>query len=55
MNITIYQWHQKKSERLEQMLSPYQLEIKNKYNIKVGATNKLIPNLYPKKNYVCSL
>ena len=34
------------------MLSPYQLEIKNKYNIKVGATNKLIPNLYPKKNYV---
>ena len=37
---------------LEQMLSPYQLEIKNKYNIKVGVTNKLIPNLYPKKNYV---
>ena len=34
------------------MLSPYQFEIKNKYNIKLGFTNKLIPNLYPKKNYV---
>ena len=33
----------------EEMLSPFQLEIKNKYNIKVGVTNKLIPNLLPKR------
>ena len=37
---------------IEEMLSPYQFEIKNKYNIKLGVTNKLIPNLYQKKNYV---
>ena len=29
------------------MLSPIQLEIKNEYGIKVGITNKLIPNLIP--------
>ena len=34
----------------EKMLSPFQLEIKNKYGIKVGITNKLVPNLLPKKN-----
>ena len=34
----------------EKMLSPFQLEIKNKYGIKVGITNKLAPNLLPKKN-----
>ena len=33
----------------EEMLSPFQLEIKNKYNIKVGVTNKLISNLLPKR------
>ena len=36
----------------EEMLSPIQLEMKNKYDIKEGTTNKLIPNLTPKKNYV---
>ena len=36
----------------EKMLSPIHMEIKNKYDIKVGITNKLIPNLLPKKNYV---
>ena len=36
----------------EGMLSPIQLEMKNKYDIKEGTTNKLIPNLTPKKNYV---
>ena len=36
----------------EKMLAPIQLEIKNKYDITVGITNKLIPNLLPKKNYV---
>ena len=36
----------------DKMLSPFQLEIKKEYDIKVGVTNKLIPNLYPKKNYV---
>ena len=33
------------------MLSPYQLKIKNKYDIKSGDINKLVPNLLPKKNY----
>ena len=47
--IMIFQWHQKKSE---EMLSPIRLEIKNKYDIKAGGTNKLIPYLLPKKNYV---
>ena len=36
----------------EEMLSPIQLEIKKEYDIEVGVTNKLIPNLLPKKNYV---
>ena len=36
----------------EEMLSSFQLKMKNKYDIKVGVTNKLIPNLLPKKNYV---
>ena len=36
----------------EEMLSLLQLKIKKEYNIKVGLTNNLIPNLYPKKNYV---
>ena len=35
----------------EKILAPIQLEIKNKYDIKVGIT-KLIPNLLPRKNYV---
>ena len=33
----------------DEMLSLIQLEIKNKYGIKVGITNKLVPNLMPKK------
>ena len=33
----------------EEILSPFQLEIKVKCNIKVGVTNKLIPNLLPKR------
>ena len=36
----------------DEMLSPIQFEIKNECGIKVGITNKLIPNLMPKKNYV---
>ena len=36
----------------EEMLSPLQLKIKNKHNIKVGGINKLILNLMEKKNYV---
>ena len=36
----------------EEKLSPIQLEIKDKYDIKVGVTNKLIPNLLPKRKYV---
>ena len=36
----------------EEMLSTIQLEIKNNYYIKVGTTNKLNPNLLPKKNCV---
>ena len=36
----------------DEMLSPIQLETKNECGIKVGITNKLIPNLMPKKNYV---
>ena len=36
----------------EEMLSLLQLEIKNNYDIKVAGVNKLIPNLYSKKNYV---
>ena len=41
-----------KSKIEEKMLSSIQLETKNKYGIKVGITNKLVPNLIPKKNYV---
>ena len=33
-------------------LAPRQLKMKNKYDIKAGGINKLIPNLLPKKNYV---
>ena len=36
----------------EEMLSPYSLEIKNKYDIKVGSIKKLVPNVMSKKNYV---
>ena len=36
----------------EEMLSPYSLEIKNKYDIKVGCNNKLVANVMLKKNYV---
>ena len=41
-----------KSKIEEKMLSSIQLEMKNKYGIKLGITNKLVPNLIPKKNYV---
>ena len=34
------------------MLSPFCLEIKNKYDIKSGDINKLVPNLMSRKNYV---
>ena len=34
------------------MLAPIQLKIKKEHDIEVGTTNKLIPNLLPKKNYV---
>ena len=36
----------------EEMLSLLQLEIKNNYDIKVAGVNKLILNLYSKKNYL---
>ena len=36
----------------DSMLSPYQLKIKNKYDIKSGGIHKLVPNLLPKRNYV---
>ena len=36
----------------DEMLSPIQLEIKSEYGIKVGITNKLVPNLMPKQKYV---
>ena len=36
----------------EEMLSLLQLEIKTNYDIKVAGVNKLIPNLYSKRNYV---
>ena len=36
----------------EEMLSPYSLEIKNKYYIKVGGIKKLVSNVMSKKNYV---
>ena len=35
----------------DEMLSPIQLEIKSEYGIKVGITNKLVPNLMPKQKY----
>ena len=44
--------HKDFSMAWEKMLSPFQLEIKNKYGIKVGITNKLVPDLLPKNNYV---
>ena len=36
----------------EEILSPIQLKIKNEYHTKVGSTNKLMPNLLQKKNYI---
>ena len=36
----------------EKMLGPFQLQIKKEHGIEIGTTKKLIPNLYPKKNYV---
>ena len=36
----------------EEMLSPYSLEIKKENDIKVGISNKLIPDLLLKKNHV---
>ena len=41
-----------KTKVLEETLAPIQLEMKNNYDFKVGITNKLLPNLLPKKNYV---
>ena len=36
----------------EEMLAPIQLKTKKEHDIEVGTTNKLLPNLLPKKNYV---
>ena len=36
----------------EKILAPFQLQIKKEHGIEIGTTKKLIPNLYPKKNYV---
>ena len=46
------------SEKLEitqNILSKYCSNIANKYGIKVGGVNKLVPNLRNKKNICCSL
>ena len=43
------------SEKLivtEDMLSPTQIEDMKKFNVKFGHTKKLIPNRFPKKNYI---
>ena len=37
---------------IEDMLSKEQIEDIKKFNIKIGLTKNLIPNLYPKKNYI---
>ena len=34
------------------MLSPEQIKLIEKHNLKVGTTRKLIPNLFPKNNYI---
>ena len=39
-------------DKKKEFLSPFCLEIKNKYDIKSGDINKLVPNLMSKKNYV---
>ena len=39
----------------EEMLSPIQLKMKNKYDIKVSGVNKLSPDLMKKKELCCSL
>ena len=36
----------------EEMLSPEQLDIMKTYDLKVGHTEKLVPNLLPKEKYV---
>ena len=41
-----------KSKIKEEWLSPYSLENANKFDIKAGGINKLVPNLMSKKNYV---
>ena len=37
------------------MLSPIQLKMKNKYDIKVSGVNKLSPDLMKKEELCCSL
>ena len=39
----------------ENMLSKQQIEMMKKFNIKIGTTKKLIPNLFPKEKYVVHL
>ena len=41
-----------KLEITQNMLSTYSLNIANKYGIKIGGVNKLVPNLGSKSNYV---
>ena len=41
-----------KSKIKEEWLSPYSLENANKFDIKAGGINKLVPNLMSKNNYV---
>ena len=48
MNI-VYWW--KKIKVKKEMLSPFQRELKESLNIKDDTVNKLVPNLYDKKNY----
>ena len=36
----------------KEMLSSEQIDNIKKFNIEIGTNKKLIPNLYPKKNYV---
>ena len=41
-----------KLEISQNMLSNYCINIENKYDIKIGGVNKLVPNLGSKKRYV---
>ena len=39
----------------EDMLSKQQIDMMKKFNIKIGTTRKLTPNVFPKEKYVVHL